>query len=1026
MPPFGSLTAAEQAAFSGPTFVQYYANCVPLGTVFASGTVITAFTDPINTIECAGTTPNWEQIPPNTTVWVGTALNDHSRGIYRVRLTPTDVANLSIEQVSAADPGLLPTQSRAGSIQFGDIVSVYTQPYAMWVVPPRIVYSGGTSATYYKDYAIGYTNQNSAPEPIIRMDLYKPNGSDPDLYLGSHAATFYDNGQTYATIKGTVTYDLWPTSASIASYSGTITPNTYTVTSGGFNTDHITVQFNAGGAYIWQESITDNNGVTATGYRYILVNDNATMSPIPIASIGTDQMDLSGRKMTITLNDNNVTQLVEGAMVIVWGVLYTNGIITGVPTASTQYVGWVQRITSSAESGLRQAEVEIVGPQALLSAMGMVSQVMDTTAVPSNWYQTLGSLSNASWLIWYLLRWNTANYLSFFNYYPFSTSSLGYRRTTRGVPASSVWGQAQTLAEDNVGCNLGCDTSGNLWMRQPLNLIPKANRASLSIRDIFNAALLKTFSLPRRMQFPSALLHLGAFWSDGLVDTATKADAPGLVRGQGSSEETQTYTVTQPAELEEIGGDLWADHNNKYEDGSCTIQQARLVYEVAQMQVVNFIIPYWLDPYNVGITTNAQLLSIGIQHNDDGTIDLGVGFRTETSGQAAVNIPIIVPTSASNPVNPPTSATPTSDIPGIGTPAHDGGTAISLDHDTLLVQITVNRGINWTNITGTGLSGTPVAGEFDKFSPWYAPYPTNVLGMWVLTTTGVFYTTNVLAAAPVFTEMITTSFGSGNQVLIKSPNWSQGTFFVYTQADVGFGVEGAIFGFANYGSTLLFAQSLSSSHVNHAVTGDIDQYGSHELLANGEGLATYGTLWRSTNYGGFSRLYINGNPQVNTFLQKPLLTFSGAANSSITTGSSECIIWSEADGGAGFNDLFISSDGGNTKTNILPPNSNIPVCGNCTAVPGDNSNVIMFGSGANFNLTYDLGVTWAVKTMPFSITNFFGRSSQVMFPRKVNNKYSYYFCEHGSMWMTADEGDTWEDWRGDSPATTLCFFAPLS
>jgi hypothetical protein len=316
----------------------------------------------------------------------------------------------------------------------------------------------------------------------------------------------------------------------------------------------------------------------------------------------------------------------------------------------------------------------------------------------------------------------------------------------------------------------------------------------------------------------------------------------------------------------------------------------------------------------------------------------------------------------------------------------------------------------WTNITGTGLGGTYSAIELDPFSDFLGVMQSGALGAWVLSSTGLYYTPNILATNPIWTLK--------NNLLSYSPSVSdgrlrpsrtdQGVIYVAWVNDNGSNASKVYTArLSAYGATLDWTNALATSGAqgngDMTVGMDIDSYGSDEMLVSArENSQNKASVWRILN-GSPTRLTNTGidnppNGSAIAFIQKPLLTFAGGTNNG--TGSTENFIYSGYDGNS-VPKLMKTTDGGASNTNCAPgsPFTYVPsTVRSITPVDDPNYLAVVDISGGLWT-SVNAGGSWVNRGGSPSLCS-------GLFPRLINGQRALYMASVNNLYYSPDGGAT--------------------
>lgn len=771
-----ALTSPEITALAGIGTVTRYLSPVPDAVVATALVNQATFTYPIFSLTVDTTSGGWGNIREGMTLYVGSTPGGRERGTYRVRKAGNSTT-IYIGEMGSQDPGQMPMDLRSAGIANNDYVTV-VERFDIWAVIPRIVVTSPTVAAIYEDYDKTVGTLNTTPPPIVNVAI---NGRQ------NHLATYISAATLAISASASVTK--WPTSgASSLTYAWTV-PAGWTSVSGAATA---TLTANAApGNYVLRLTVTDSVGGATERVMVVNIHSAASNPPLTISDMPkSDNRDRGGRRMSFDLYDDHLTSLVDGAMVIYFEVATWNG--TDVPTATRQCVGWVQRQQRDGEEGLRQANIDLVGPAGMLDKLGGTSQIIKSVASPANWQECVASLASATFMAWYMLKYRAANVLRLFDFNSFSVTATGQRKPEWIIDKGSLFQQMQSLATERG--NFGANSDGSLFFLRHPSLVNYADRGtSVVTRDSLDASLYSSVSLTVEQRMNVQQVRGEAFSWDGsaALPTPYYADAPKAV-GQGSNQaKLPSQVVTNQAELNQITGDQYARLNNPYSSFGVTILKNRDVFEPAEMPFVSVTIPAYLSPTDAAVTLKGVIANVSKRHNADGTSDIELTLEAETHGLAAdyvavpagnttVYVPPYVPSGTDT--LPPLSVGDIT-IPSSVFPTDPISTAPSVVPGRAAIRNTDTAGYRTYDIR-------PSAPEWDDVGlpSWFTEISMMVMddgkafsrGAYILGNDGtdsrVAYTADVFETVPVWTLGATMT---GIYTILKSVRGIPGAIYVY-------------------------------------------------------------------------------------------------------------------------------------------------------------------------------------------------------------------------------------------------------
>jgi hypothetical protein len=697
-----AVTTPESAALIGVSTLRRYLSPVP-ETVIASALVNqVTITAPTAQLTVDNTSVDWADVTEGMTVYIGTTSGARDIGTFRVRKAGSATI-LYIGETSSQDVGRIPIAIRLSGIVNNAYITVLQQWNIDSVLP---VINAATGAIYEDyDLTVSTNNTTPPPLVNIKINGRRNHLATLIADGATFALSAIAAPASWPTSAGESFTYAWTTPASgWANVAGETTTTLTADVDPGNYVLYLTVTGSASGATkrvvvvhvhdndvnppllisemprsdnrdrtgrrmsfdlysnrlesipngaacfyfempTWANQWVDSEGVLAEALDdsedEIDVDDGSLFAEDDIILIGSEQMlvtAIATNTLTVTRAYNGTTAAAHDDA----SVIYVYAPATDVPTATRQMFGWVQRQDKSTESGLRQATIDLVSPSFLLAGLNSTSQVVTAVASPANWQQVKPTISTASFMAWYMLRWRCANVLLLFNFTPFSTAAAGQRLPSWTVDKGTVLQQIQSLATERG--NFGCDSEGEFYFLRHPSLINYADRASIVVRDSVDASIYSSASNPRELSNRVQQVRGEGFSWDGAAALPTPyySDAP-KVPAQGTSQiKLPAQVVTGQSELNQLTGDRYMHANNPYPNITYTVKRNRDVIEPAQMCFVDITIPVNLSSDGIAYEGNIIPLTVQKVHNADGTSDITVTGEGETHNVPGDYVPVPV------------------------------------------------------------------------------------------------------------------------------------------------------------------------------------------------------------------------------------------------------------------------------------------------------------------------------------------------------------------------------------------------
>lgn len=444
--------------------------------------------------------------------------------------------------------------------------------FAPWPRHPRSV---GT--TQYMDYDVAYSDQNSKCDSV------------PVL------------GPAYVAWLRDTTVSITPDASQSWAINNTITGYSWTATgasaTSGLTTATPTLTYNAAGTYRISCAITNSDGKTFTGYRYVFIVSEAA-PPITTFQLESLSGDYSagGWVARIRMQENATrTTIRDRAMVILhtrdW---YGNtegsiGYVAG--CENILFVGWIASETIEWESEYKPSHVvfEAHTLNAWLDKITAFPEgLKDVNAAPSKWFKFQGLTAKAT--VWHMLHWRTT---ATRGCDVFACDNALRAARIEAPGAQTLWQQLVTMADQTIIAKPCCDRYSRLFTQKEQNLTTTSERASIpSVMTIATGDWTNTVTFERRITDDVCLVDLSGVAFDGTNATPFASLAPGHVFGQYGRPFTRERLILQTQEATNtLCGLVYGWQNNPY---------PRLRIDLASNNRLIDLAPYqWLDRKSV-------------------------------------------------------------------------------------------------------------------------------------------------------------------------------------------------------------------------------------------------------------------------------------------------------------------------------------------------------------------------------------------------------------------------------------------
>lgn len=407
-----------------------------------------------------------------------------------------------------------------------------------------------SGTTVYMDYDIAYTDQHSKCDSVPIM------GPPRVAWLRAPTVTLsFDVSQS------------WALNNTITSYASVFNG---AVSTTGLTTTTPTATFNATGTYRWDCSITNSDGKTFVGHRYIfIVDETSAIDQFTCGSVRGDYQT-GGWSFDVTLYDQADRATVrDRALVILHAVDYYGdtpvslGYVAG--SENIRAIGWVAGDSIAWKSEEKNGSVtfSVEGLHYWLNKMSAFPEgLKDVTAAPVKWtkFQSLSCKAVA----WHMLHWRTT-LTRCTDIFPCEDTQRAARIEAPG--AQTLWQQLNTMLDQAIFANPHCDRYGRLFLQVEQQLLNSTEKASIpSVMTLTKFDWTGQIDIERTPMPECGLADFGGVAFDGTNAVPYLSLSPGHVFKQYGTPETRERLIfgTQAIANQRCGAFVgWKNNNYK-------------------------------------------------------------------------------------------------------------------------------------------------------------------------------------------------------------------------------------------------------------------------------------------------------------------------------------------------------------------------------------------------------------------------------------------------------------------------------
>jgi len=821
------------------------------------------------------------------TLYVGSKLGARNYGRVRVRFaTSTQL-----------------TVARNDHIKWADNLHLTTKRFhEPWSVFHKIVLDEQLNPIFYQDDDVLYGGENTDMPPIVCM------GPSRALFVGE--SVDWTSSGSYGPSGATITAWSWSFD------SGASIPSSSAAHPG-------LVSYNTPGHYTTKLVETDSVGKQAIGYRHVIVLDpNATTK---IRKWGIASMEGSretgGWRAKLWLREPY--DLVEGSLVIVFADDWYGPVKQSIPH---QYllVGYIRDKTVRWNAYESRMEFEVRSVTGALDNKESLGSALDDVESPWGW--TRMDVINVDKALAQFLQWNsTAVQVADF-IRTGDTKQMHYADFVRGP----VYNVVSTFLQTRLLARMVANRLGQMYCEVDANYLITGTTRNLPVTlDMTRRDWVGEPEVGVVMSPKTSYVELGgvAYTLDPNNDPtggAFLSGAPGDVPAyEGTIQRVTGLTIDGQDQINVLAGHYWADAVNEFPQITFNLNGNYRIHDIAPQEWTRITIA---DEDTVArlVWDNKRCLPQTISHRYDSrtrSLKTAVTFKAETSGIPGDTIIIPVDAPEGEPDTPPPEPSP---LPTPGDGNKMIGIAITSGGVYYVVATSNFLGVSpiWRDITGN-LTGS----GFIFHSLRRDPYNDQNRAI-LLTSNGVYYTTNLTASSPTWSLSLSLSamrtlVGNGSATFIGVMQMSaagQGyvglttlfydatpgsslSWYVYTNSYTG-GVwyARAVTPMTNIvidGSFIgIFGIAVSQYDINHVYVSIGGTVGS-PFKCRVHYSSDAGQNWSSTDIESIAGvLHTNGAAVFLPYNNNPndLLVFAGTPG---TTGSGEAGVWKSTNGISG-------------------------------------------------------------------------------------------------------------------------------
>lgn len=823
--------------------------------------------------------------------------------------------------------------------------------------------------------------------------------------------------ESVATLSINSAVDSRGVDGNIVSYANDIVDGTYVT--GGSTTAAWSATFPPGRRYI-SVAITDTNGiVTLRELLVVVLKDGTAYVPIKFFKInGLNPKIVGGQTTQFSIYQSLTGYQASGGMLVCFFEREFYGktektLNNQNDFSHIKFVGWHQTdqntVQGTRQGHTRETVLTCLDINARLDTIPGFSQEIGRKASPLNWQQAKTAnldkfeVLNKRWL-------DTA--IEFTDYIGANQGDT-YAFSALGCGEKTRYQQDEGLVDSAIAYHATCTMQGRLLLTPDPQIRGTDPDVIISLQEGDYTAIRYNGTRPPNYYWEQGGCVLTSTTDvDSYTPQVKFAIAPGFSPGWGKQKNTLNQQLgTSLDEIKDRTKRRYVRNNARF--GYIEVDLSHpgdFGYDPAYQQWIELTISdrsaAWL-----GVTWTTQKCLLVqtkisypiVKRRHTKKVTLVLELRVDASNAGVEEPPI--PTDPNPPIQQPTTTVEIT----------KSATGFSVDGSSVIAHDAINIGLGngyttspkWT-LAVNGFTHHIQQIKLDPFSPFIVS-GSGALNVYALVTSeGLYYITDILSSSRSVVlkqSLPIQELNTPNVTCSLRPSTTvAGDVYVAFMASNS--SDAPAIHLSNYGATIV--HTTLTGAIADGFGMDIDNHGADEMLvAIRNGSFTF-AVYQILNGGAMTRKTADIGQTLCYWIQKPLTTFSGGANSS--TGGLECFIFIAAVN----RHLLKTTDGGTTVTDITPSGS-----GGIAAILSSvsslafttNANVlVVVGNNAKIYTSLNGGATW---TTGATFSTDLYSATMGYYPTSRGGSYALYGGGGSGMFYSPNFGQSAQDATGN-------------
>lgn len=535
-----------------------------------------------------------------------------------------------------------------------------------------------SDSTLSMDVDVTYSDQHTAFNPVPIM--------------GAHAVVWLDEATVDVNFDAS---DSWVFDSTILGYSWSAPGSS---ASSDMSTSTPTITYNAAGIYRVYCTVTAANGKTTTGVRHVFVYDRDENGPSTVFQLAqcVGDYDTGGWMFDLEMQaEASLSEIHDRALVVLFAEDWYGSTKQSIgPIENRENIVCVGRVMGESIRWDREAGRVHFTVQGAHHWLGKIKafpvEMYFATDTPDSW-SVMPSMT-VDRALWHILYWHST-VIETMDYYPTEDTRLLNEGKTL---ASNLWGQLQDIAISRLLASNGVNRLGQLFTQIDPQMIPEADRTWPNVMTLTSDDWQEGIDLQRVTVNDVSLITLSSQLCDssGAV-SALYSLSPGHVpRKYGEPEQADRLLAASQSDSNTLAGLLLGWRTNQYPEIPVNMAMNNRMLDLWPHQFCALEITTADTPREIGFDGNLIPRRVSLFFDgDSGWSHSEISFEAETYEQPSTDgdVPDVEDMSV-----PPFPGVSFPDLPPLD-PIFPGDTSSTPSGPPVVVMTAAGKGVLYTS-----------------------------------------------------------------------------------------------------------------------------------------------------------------------------------------------------------------------------------------------------------------------------------------------------------------------------------------